>query len=469
VITTTILAIIWILGVIAAIDVIMHGRTAQGVTAWAIALVIMPAITLPLYMIFGERRFLGYIRARRKGLRPLDQSMRQFLENLIPCVAIPTRPELRSLAKLGHQPFTNGNRVQVLVDGDAMFEEMFRQIDKARRYVLLLFYIYRNDDTGKELQKRLIAARQRGVEVYFMYDEIGSIGLAGEYLQLLEKSGCRCSGFRTQSRRRRRFLRLNFRNHRKIVVVDGRTGLIGGINVGDEYRGRDEAIGPWRDSHAALEGPSVQCLQMVFVEDWYWAQRNVPTDLEWSPAPIEGGTHVLIYPSGPADELETGALLFGQLINSAQERLWIATPYFVPDEFILSSLQLAALRGVDVRLLVPLKGDRRLTTLTGLSYFKEMISAGISISQYRPGFLHQKVILADDTAAIGTANVDNRSMRINFEVTAVIPDHEIATGVERMLLKDFAHSSLVTIEQLDRLTALDRFQTRIARTISPIL
>lgn len=447
----------------------MNGRTAQGVTAWALALLFIPYVAVPLYMVLGERRFLGYIRARRKGLRMLDKSLQDCLKAIAPFAITDQEPGIRGLVRIGKLPLTRGNRVKLLIDGDAMFEELFAQIDAAQRYILLEFYIYRDDDTGRELQRRLLAARERGVEVYFMYDEFGCLSLPNEYIDTLSRAGCRCTGFRTQSRRRRRFLRLNFRNHRKISVVDGRLGLVGGINIGDEYRGRDEVIGPWRDSHAVLEGPSVQCLQMVFLEDWYWAQRNVPDRIEWRPEESEQDHKVLIYPSGPADELETGALLFGQLIDNARERLWIATPYFVPDEFVLNSLHLAALRGVDVRVLTPKKGDSFLTTLAGRSYFREMMDSGVQVWVYSAGFLHQKVVVSDSTAAIGTANLDNRSMRINFEVTAVIPDAGFAADAVSMLERDFSRAARVTKEQLARDKFPVRFARRLARAVSPIL
>lgn len=463
------MVLVWVSGVVLAVDVVMHGRTAQGVTAWALALLALAPVSVPLYLVFGERRFLGYVRARRRGLRLLDRSAHEYMEAMGPHVVTTARPELRSLVRLGKLPMTSGNRVRLLVDGDAMYDELFRQIDEAKKYVLLEFYIYRDDATGQELQRRLLAARTRGVEVFFMYDEVGCMHLANSYIGALTNAGCRCTGFRTQSRRRRRFLRLNFRNHRKIAIVDGVEGLVGGINIGDEYRGRDEEIGPWRDSHASIQGPSVQCLQMVFLEDWYWAQRSVPEALVWKPSPVADGQEVLIYPSGPADELETGALLFGQLINGAKKRLWIATPYFVPDEFVLNSLQLAALRGVDVRVMVPQKGDAFLTTLAARSFYHEMLRSGIGVWLYRPGFLHQKIILADDIAAIGTANMDNRSMRINFEVTAVVPDEEFAGRVELMLERDMGRSVRVTEEQMRGVKAMTRFWWRVARTVSPIL
>ncbi|GMV26960.1 MAG: cardiolipin synthase [Phycisphaerae bacterium] len=464
------IAAIWILGIIAAVDVIMSGRTPQGITAWSLALVIFPPVVLPLYLVFGERRFRGYVRARRRGLRPLDQSMSKLMAAVEHAVCVPEPDHLVALSRLCGLPFTGGNSVRLLVNGDQMYEEMFRQIDAAEKYVLLFFYIYREDATGKELQARLIAARERGVAVYFMYDEIGSMSLSMAYLQALEAAGCRCSGFRTTSRRRRRLLRLNFRNHRKIVVVDGKLGLVGGINVGDEYRGRDQEVGPWRDSHVRLEGPAVQCLQMVFLEDWYWAQRNIPDELEWiEQPPRDSGPHVLMYPSGPADKLETGTLLFGHLIGGAKKRLWIATPYFVPDEFVLNTLQLAAMRGVNVRILVPHKSDSVLADVAVRSYFRELMDAGIHVWLYRAGFLHQKVLLADDVAAIGTANLDNRSMRINFEVTAVVADAEFAASVAKMLDHDFGHASPVTAASIAKVSFPKRFVRRLARTLSPVL
>jgi cardiolipin synthase len=215
----------------------------------------------------------------------------------------------------------------------------------------------------------------------------------------------------------------------------------------------------------------VQCLQLAFIEDWYWAMRKIPANLEWEPKSPKGSDEsALIFLSGPADELESGELLFGQLINLAQEHLWIATPYFVPDEFVLNSLQLAALRGVDVRILVPgAKIDSRLAAWAGDSYFDELLASKVKISRYKRGFMHQKVLLADGVAAIGTANLDNRSMRINFEVTAVADSPALAASVRTMLENDFANSVPVTLDDWAKTPLLAQLRARAARVVAPLL
>lgn len=467
--TTLILIVIWGLGFAAAVDVVMHGRSAQGTTAWVLALLLIPPLALPFYPILGERRFRGYVRARRSGRRPLDAHARALQKALEPFATNRIRPELRSLARLAQFPFTIGNSLRLLIDGEATYRVLFEEIDRASSYILIQFYIFRDDESGRLLSEKLLAARARGVRVFFMFDEVGCLELPRAYLDTLEAAGCSVSGFRTIPMKRK-FLRINFRNHRKVVVVDGRSAMFGGLNIGDEYLGRDAAIGAWRDTHALVRGPAVQCLQMVFVEDWYWAQRSMPEGLEWSPATNEDGdVPVLIFPSSPADEFESGALLFGQLVEMAQSRLWIASPYFVPDEFIVSSLQLAALRGVDVRILVPARADSRLIPLAARSFFAELQAAGVRIFRFNRGFMHQKVVLSDDVAAVGTTNADNRSMRINFELMGLAADPEFAASISEMLRRDQDASEEVAAGYWQGLTAWERLKSRAARLLGPVL
>jgi cardiolipin synthase len=366
-------------------------------------------------------------------------------------------------------PFTTPNEVQLLVDGEATFSAIFEAIDEARDYLLVQFFIIRDDGLGRELKDRLCRKAREGIRVYLLYDEIGSHSLSKAYVRELREAGVDVRPFWTTKGWRNR-LQVNFRNHRKIVVADGRVAFVGGLNVGDEYLGRNPRVGPWRDTHARFEGPSVTCVQLAFLEDWYWASHEVP-QLEWRPAPArEGRKRVLVLPTGPADALETCNLFFLHAIHSARERIWIVSPYFVPDHDILAALQLAALRGVDVRIMLPLKPDHKIVYLASFSYLSHLAMEGVGVFRYEPGFLHQKVLLVDDDlASVGTANADNRSFRLNFEISMVVADREFAGEVETMLERDFARCRRVTEEDYERRGLLFKLGVKIARLFSPLL
>lgn len=462
-------AALHVLGVIGAIDVIMKGRTAPGTTAWALALVFVPLIAVPMYIVFGERKFAGYVRARRTGMRQIDQAARALAEALGPHTWTEKegRPELDALVRLARMPFTRGNRVELLIDGAEMFPAMYAAIDAAREYALVQFYMFQDDEVGRALAEALLRARGRGVRVMLLYDEIGSYTLPNAYLERLRAAGCECSGFRTKPKRQKRF-RINFRNHRKIVVVDGTTALMGGINVGREYLGLDPRVGRWRDTHVKIVGPAAQCLQLSFLEDWYWANRRVP-ELRWEPAAEEkGACGALVVPSGPADELDTCSLMYTHVANCARKRLWLATPYFVPDEEVLGAIQLAALRGVDVRVIVPEKNDNMMVQYSILSFYEDLMTAGARVYHYTDGFMHQKVALCDDVSVVSTANLDNRSFRINFEVSTVVQCPDFAEGVRVMLETDMARSREVTTAWMRGMSLRTRFLSRFFRLFAPV-
>ncbi len=265
---------------------------------------------------------------------------------------------------------------------------------------------------------------------------------------------------------------MNFRNHRKIVVVDGQTAFVGGHNVGDEYvnKGPDPSLQPWRDTHVEVFGPAVLGIQLAFVEDWYWMTDRIP-DITTDPvAATDADQRILVLPSGPADTLDTCGLLFTQLIHSAQRRLWIVSPYFVPDDAVVSALQLAALRGVDVRIMLPDRVEHLLVHLAKFSYLEEALPVGIRFFCYEAGYLHQKVILVDeDMAGIGTANLDNRSFRLNFEITLLFADQGCVQEIATMLEADFAHCREMSLDEVQQRSLWFRIATRIARLFSPIL
>jgi len=366
-------------------------------------------------------------------------------------------------------PFTHSNGTHLLIDGEETFSAIFSGIESAEKYILVQYYIIKDDSIGREFKNRLIRKARSGVQVLLLYDEIGCLKLPSSTIRKLKGAGVDVQPFRGSRKRANRF-QLNFRNHRKLVLVDGRKAYVGGLNVGDEYLGWDPKFGHWRDTHLEVTGPAVQCLQLAFMEDWYSSVNRIP-ELEWTPAAANNGNrNMLILPTGPADEFETCSLFFLHCINRAYERIWIASPYFVPDSPSVKALKLAALRGVDVRLLLPEKADHKFVYLASFSYLDETEPAGVRVFRYQPGFLHYKALLVDDyLSAVGTANLDNRSFRLNFELMAVVADHEFAGQVENMFQKDFDRSREARLEDLVNRPLWFRVGAQTARLFAPLL
>ena len=460
-------------GVLTSVRAIMDVRTSQGAIAWAISLNTIPLVAVPAYWVFGRSKFSGYGIARRSALAEAEEVRSSFMTALEErgLVASPEQQRPLFAEEMAGLPFTRGNDVELLVNGDATFAFINEGIDRAEDYVLVQFYIIRDDETGRAMKNRLVAKAKEGVRCYLLFDEIGTrMGRKSTYFQDLKNAGVKVLPFNTTQGDANRF-QLNFRNHRKIVVVDGREAWVGGLNVGDEYRGLDPGFGFWRDTHLHLTGPVVPCIQVPFVEDWLWASKELIRELNWDPQPAVSGQSrsVLCLPTGPADELEYCTLFFLSTINAARERLWIASPYFVPDEQFISALQLAELRGVDVRILIPDKSDSRLIQFSHWSFLEEMEAAGIEVYRYEKGFMHHKVVLVDDElATVGTANFDNRSFRLNFEITMAMIDKDFNQQVAVMLEQDFAEASRSRTEDLTERGFLFRLAVQVARLTSPI-
>ncbi len=468
----TFLLVAHVAGALTSVRAVMEVRTPQGTIAWVFALNTVPCVSVPAYWVFGHSKFEGYALARRKDLAATTPVHQAYLTRLDEegFLADPVSEDSQVVEKLARMPFTVGNDAEILIDGEETYRSIFEGIERARNYVLVEFYIIRKDDTGAELKRRLIEKAREGVRVHVLYDEIGSPDLDGGSLAELREAGVKVRRFNSTQDRANRW-QLNFRNHRKIVVVDGRTAWVGGLNIGDEYRGLDPKFGAWRDTHVKVAGPVVHGVQVAFLEDWHWASQEL-LQLDWDPqgAPSGANRKALALPTGPADSLETCTLFFLTAIHAAKERLWLTSPYFVPDEQFISALQLAALRGVDVRVLLPDKIDSRLVQLSGWSYLDELEKVGIKVYRYKKGLMHQKVMLIDDDyCTIGTANFDNRSFRLNFEITMAFADRELSDRVREMLEEDFANSEPVTSRQLKAKGFWFRFAVRAARLMAPIL
>ncbi|WP_420223340.1 cardiolipin synthase [Pigmentiphaga litoralis] len=466
-------AAIHIAGIFAAGHAIMNTRTSQGAIAWAVALVAVPYVTLIPYLFLGRTHFAGYVdeatfeiaRRSARGLNANEPVLLSFREQHHPAMD-PSLNRYRAVEKLIGQTFVAGNDVHLLKDGDATFSAILDAIATARDYILIQFFVVRSDRLGMALQAALLARAAEGVKVYFLYDGIGSHSLDRGYIEALRLGGVEIHAF--SIRRFRNRFQLNFRNHRKIVVVDGRQAFVGGHNVGVEYLGEKPPLAPWRDTHVAIRGPVIGQIQRTFSEDWYWVTQQLPAVR--SSMEQAGDMLCLGLASGPADAQETCSLFFVQAIHAAKRRVWLASPYFVPDSAVSAALRLAVLRGVDVRVLVPSRPDHLTVFQASLFHTYEAVHAGVRVYRYQPGFMHQKVMLIDDdTASVGSANLDNRSFRLNFELNVLTVSPAFASQVEAMLLVDFAHARQVAADEFAGLTRLRKVAMHVARLFAPIL
>lgn len=455
------------LGILCAFDVIMKGRTSQGIIAWSICLILFPFLTIPLYLFFGGRKFHGYIKARRKEESKLNETGLLLIEKLKGCVTegiIPWRSALESIAKL---PTTTGNEVDLLINGEAKFDAVYTALEKAKSYILVQYYMVHDDQTGQKFKDTLLRKVQEGIKVYFLYDAIGSYELPGKFVKELRRGGVEVSAFGSYRFVKNKF-QLNFRNHRKLIVIDGEVAFCGGLNIGDEYLGLNKEYSPWRDTHLKISGPAALCLQLAFVEDWYHMQGESPANLNWN-AKIKGKNQLLVLPTGPADELESCSHAFITACNTAEKRLWLSTPYFVPSPEISCALQAAALRGVDVKVLVPAKADNKLVQMSSSCFIHEVSKYKVKFYRYKQGFLHQKAFMVDDhIAMIGTANLDNRSFSLNFEMMVYGFSPDLICKVQEMLDKDFQGAEIIPETEFDTKSFTYRLLAKICRLLSPL-
>ncbi|HET6565291.1 MAG TPA: cardiolipin synthase [Xanthomonadales bacterium] len=458
-------------GIIAAIDAVMTVRTSQGAIAWSVSLVSFPFVAVPAYLVLGRSKFQGQMQAfalRQGEIRNVLETYRSALRPFeIEPEAAPSWHH--AVRQLSEHEVVSGNQVELLVNGDQTFESILQGIAAAERYILFQFYMIHDDALGNRVQKALIERARAGVQVVVLYDEIGSKGLSDSYIQRFRDAGIAVSSFKPNQGWQNRF-QLNFRNHRKIVVVDGKVAWIGGHNVGDEYLGLDAEYSPWRDTHVRLEGPAALQAQLTVMGDWYWASRE-ELEVNWTPHVVAGANqHVLVLPTSPVSKQETASLLFVAALNAAKERIWLTAPYFVPDDAVLKSLQLAAMRGVDVRIITSGKGDSLPVWLAAFYYINQLRDTGIRFYAYQPGFLHQKVMLVDDdVASVGTHNFDNRSFRLNFEVMAAVFDKKFASEVETMLLADFDHASIIDPRDFEQKPFFWWLGVRLSYLAAPVL
>ena len=459
---------IYALAAICAVRELMNSRTAQGSIAWLLSLIILPFPTAFLYLIFGWK-FLGdYAELQTfSGRKNRAQRVREMgIADEI------TSSEWPVLSNITQMPFLSGNKSELLIDGEATFKSIFEGIIAAKTSILVQFYTIKNDSLGKKLAQILVEKANAGLNVMVLYDDIGSSGLSKNYISLLKQAGVEVNAFNQRHKFLRIYgpMRINFRNHRKIVVVDNETAWVGGHNVSNDYLGKNPKFGDWRDTHICVCGPAALACALVFREDWEWATGE---KLKLEPPKTKatkGDEAVLVMPTGPADMLEDCAIAFSEVISRARKRLWIVSPYFVPGIDVQTALYAAALRGVEIRILLPKKADHMMVWLASYAHADQMLDHGIPIYRYNKGFLHQKIILVDDEiAGVGTVNFDNRSFSINFEVTLWFTHKRMISSIEKMLINDFSNSNKTTTYELETRPLWFRVAAQIARLFSPVL
>jgi len=473
-----ILQVLWGLGILVQLigwalipRAIMIARTPPAAIAWAFALAVLPLIAIPLFLVFGDSRFVGYTLAAKGDVPELTRA-RDALVSELEAFEVHTPEQwqqaavvARNLTKL---PATHSNRLELLINGEATFNAIFDAIDNAKRCVLVQFYIINDDKLGRAFLDVLCRAAARGVTIHLLYDDVGSKKITPDYLATLRSHGIKAHAFKTNRRRGSRF-QINFRNHLKLVIVDNTSAFLGGLNVGDEYMGRSPRFGPWRDTHVRLAGPAIAALQLSFIEDWYYVTGKVHDhELPAVAAGPRTEAKVFAIPGGPIGNLSVGQATILEGIAQARHRLWIATPYLVPPAPVRTALQMAALRGVDVRILLPGMPDHTLPWWAAYTNYPALRAAGIKVFRYHPGFMHQKVLLADDDFAIvGSINLDFRSLLLNFELSIGVCDQTFATEVARMFEADFASAKKEDLKIYEKGSWWFRFRARLASLVSP--
>ncbi len=371
---------------------------------------------------------------------------------------------------------TEGNHVKLLVNGEKKFPEVISALKEAKHHIHIEYYIYDDDTIGREIEQLLIQKAKEGVDVRFIYDDFGSRSLRKGMVGRLEEAGVKSFPFY-----RIRFIalanRINYRNHRKIIVIDGQTAFIGGINVSDKYinqNGNGNTLF-WRDTHLRIDGPGVYYLQYLFLCDWnFCAGSRLKPDTSFFPSmdsfPKKGKKLVQIAASGPDSDMPTILFSLLQAINLAEEEILITTPYFIPGESLMDALCIASLGGLSVKLLVPGVSDSKLVNAASSSYYEELLHAGVEIYLYQKGFVHAKTLVADrKVAIIGTANMDTRSFDLNFEVNAVVYDEELANELADVFYDDLKDAEKIEKESWNQRGRMKKLTERTARLLSPLL
>jgi cardiolipin synthase A/B len=456
--------------------IFFENRHPTQTITWLVVLGSFPLIGFFFYLLFGrnyrkERMFRKkYFLDKQAFLTvegdddPRSEEKRRLLGE--------HQGRLFTLAhKLGNSPISFDTSTKVLTNGEETFRNIMDELKRARHHIHLEYYIVRHDHIGQEIKDILIEKANQGVKVRFLFDAVGSWKLSKAYINDLRGAGIETVPFGPV---RLPFLnnKFNFRNHRKIIVIDGTIGFVGGLNIGDEYLGRDKEIGFWRDTHLMLKGEAVRTLQLIFLQDWYYMTNHSFLTAEYLSPQLDDKSHggVQLIAGGPDNEWSVIKNIFFAMITSAKKNVWIASPYFIPDEDIFSAIKVAALSGVDVRLLVPNRPDKRIVFHASRSYFPELLEAGVKVYEYERGFMHSKIVIVDgELASIGTSNMDMRSFHLNFEVNAFLFRTNSTEKLVMEYLNDLKNAKELNLLTFQKRHIGLRILESTARLLSPLL
>lgn len=449
--------------------------------SWVLTLLLLPLLGFILYLVFGRT-----LRFRKKKFYVKCDISKKYCQEICKVLDYayydeaefnePYSDEVKQLIKLNinssQSPYTNDNEVEIFTSAEEKYRKLLHDIEAARSSIHILYFIFQNDNIGKRVINALAQKAKEGLEVRLLFDHGSNLIFPFNAFNPIADNGGEVLSFFSSTLGN--YSRANFRNHRKIVVIDGEIGYLGGINIGDEYLGMRKKVSPWRDTHLRITGSSVYSLQLRFMTDWLYASRkNVEfKDTEKYFMPISkqntGSTGMQLVSSGPdtnGEEIKRGLI---KMINSAKKFIYIQTPYFVPDSTFLEALQNAAMSGVEVVIQIPAVPDKRFVYKATMSFVADVIKYGIKIYLY-PGFLHAKMLVADDSCAIGTANIDIRSFALNFEIQAFMYGKEISNRCTEIFKDDLKASKQLTRDIYNKRSIFSKVEENIIRLLSPIL
>jgi len=457
--------------------VFFEHRNPSKMIAWLLVLAVLPGAGFVFYILFG-RNIGKKRRSTRKKAKDENRMAyaAKIQKDIIRYVSYFDEMNSPVASRLSHllldasdAPFLINNRVNILTNGDETFSKILYALESAEHHIHLEYYIIRDDKIGTEIKNVLIRKAKAGVQVRLIYDSVGCWKLSAKYLHDLRLAGVELYPFfpvalPILSRE------LNYRNHRKIIVVDGKIGFVGGLNIGDEYLSRSKQFGFWRDTHLAIWGEAVYGLQNTFLNDWNFVSRQEVQDEAFFPKQEhQGDTIVQIAASGPDSKWHSIEQAYFTLVSSAKSRVYITSPYLVPGESLMAALKTAALSGVDVRIIIPAKPDHFLVYWASRDNVESLLEAGVRIYAYEKGFVHSKSIVVDsEVSTVGTANFDMRSFQINFEVNAFVYDVDVAKRLEKDFFEDLDVSKEIVLEEHAKRGIHIRFFESIGRLVSPL-
>ncbi|NQU88596.1 MAG: cardiolipin synthase [Mariniphaga sp.] len=461
-----------------AVIIVLEKRSPFKTAAWILVLVLIPVLGLIFYLFFGQDYRKRKIFSR-KGLHELGKlrllisnQLRQINKKNFNFHSIPDEKEklISLLLKNSNALLTTGNNAKILNNGKTTFNEIFNSIEKAKHHIHLEYYIIDDDEIGNRLKQLLIKKRKEGVEVRVIVDDVGSWGLKKKFFRELISKGVEIYPF-MKVRFPRLTSKLNFRNHRKIAIIDGTTGYTGGINFADRYLKGIKKIGPWRDTHLKIEGDAVACLQVIFSADWFFVSRQNLGGNNYYTKFTEGpGIPIQISTSGPDSDWESIGQAFFTAITGAKKTVYLTTPYLIPPQYILAALTTSALGGIDVRIIIPGKSDARFSKWCSFSFVQKLLEAGVRMYFYQKGFIHSKLLIVDSViSSIGTTNLDFRSIETNFEINAFIYDENFTKNLENNFIEDLSESREIILEEWKQRKWYKKLQESFAHVFSPML